>query len=118
MKRSVSPLLCLTSQKSESLRERHFSSRLSLSHCTGTSNARLGSPSNSFPQQAHVHIFWTRFDTGDQAALARASASALRSAGLSSTDSPQPQAELWFGLLKVKPVRSVVTSKSISVPSR
>lgn len=52
------------------------------------------------------------------AALARASASALRSAGFSSTDSPQPQAELWFGLWKVKPVRSVVTSKSIRVPSR
>ena len=63
---------------------------------------------------------WTRSSSARAkvGAPARASASALRSAGFSSTDSPQPQAELWLGLRKVKPVRSVVFSKSISVPSR
>ena len=39
-------------------------------------------------------------------------------AGVSSTLSPQPQAEVWLGLLKVKPVRKDVVSKSICVPRR
>ena len=30
---------------------------------------------------------------------------------MSSTDSPQPQAEVWFGLVKVKPDRSVEMRK-------
>ena len=47
---------------------------------------------------------------------AEASASGL--SGVNSTESPQPQAEVWLGLLKTKPVRSLVTSKYIWVPRR
>src|ERR1700704_7160038 len=39
-------------------------------------------------------------------------------AGVSATDSPQPQAEVWFGLLKTKPADSLSILKSISVPRR
>src|SRR5690349_22892212 len=39
-------------------------------------------------------------------------------AGVSATDSPQPQAEVWFGLLNTKPADSLSILKSISVPSR
>lgn len=47
-----------------------------------------------------------------------AGAKASGLAGVSSTDSPQPQAYVWLGLLNTKPVRRVVTSKSICVPRR
>ena len=39
-------------------------------------------------------------------------------AGVSSTDSPQPQAEVWFGLLNTNCEDSLSIFQSISVPSR
>src|SRR5262245_44188871 len=39
-------------------------------------------------------------------------------AGVNSTDSPQPQAEVWFGLLNTNCEDSLSTFQSISVPSR
>src|SRR5262249_43222234 len=39
-------------------------------------------------------------------------------AGVIATDSPQPQALVWFGLLKTNVADSLSTLKSISVPSR
>src|SRR4029079_6403630 len=47
-----------------------------------------------------------------------ASAPAGSAAGVNCTDSPQPQAEVWFGLLNTKVDDSLSTLKSISVPSR
>src|SRR5436305_734135 len=47
-----------------------------------------------------------------------ASALAGSVAGVNCTDSPQPQAEVWFGLLNTKVEDSLSTLKSISVPSR
>src|SRR5947209_3604914 len=47
-----------------------------------------------------------------------ASTPAESAAGVSCTDSPQPQAEVWFGLLNTKVDESLSTLKSISVPSR
>ena len=52
-------------------------------------------------------------------ACIRAGCRALRRRpGVIATDSPQPQAEVWFGLLKTNCDESLVVWKSISVPSR
>src|SRR6187551_518444 len=55
---------------------------------------------------------------GVHGCLQCASAAAGSAAGVSCTDSPQPQAEVWFGLLNTKVDESLSTLKSISVPSR
>src|SRR5215475_8610125 len=67
------------------------------------------------PNAANSSRMCSESTASQRAQDASADASA---AGVSATDSPQPQAEVWFGLLNTKPDDNLSTLKSISVPSR